>query len=202
MSLSNPLSKQFFLFLLVLVTTPYPAQALWPKTETDFITLPPYCKVRFQEDKYPQQAAKWKTFLGKSTYLHVHHYCKGLFNLMKAELSIPPNQTLLRIALKQWRYVDDNWARDSKLRPEMLVKWGDTLILLGQVQEGFSRYEAAMHLKPDYSLPYLRMADYFLKTGNHEQARKWLETGREKAPKSKKIRRKLEKLESTQNSGQ
>ena len=205
MNLSNFGSKESLLFLLFLVlvlpSLPNSAQALWPKTETDFSMLPPYCKVRSKENRYPQQARKWKAILGKSTFLHIHHYCAGLLSLLKAESSIPPNLALLGTALREFRYVDEKWPHNSKLRPEMLVKRGDTLILLGRTQEGFSQYQAAMRLKPGYSLPYLRMADYFLKSGNLEQARKWLEIGHEKAPRSKKIPRKLEELTHLQNSG-
>ncbi len=188
--------------LLALLLTPMPASALWPKTEADFAALPPYCKPRFQEDRYPEQARKWINILGKSTYLHIHHYCKGLFNLMKAQASIPPNETLLRIALKQWDYVDQHWPHNSKLRPEMLVKRGDTLILLGQISEGLISYQTAMKKKPDYSLPYLRMADYFLKQGERDEALKWLDKGSRQAPRSNKIRRKLRQLKKEANPAQ
>jgi len=195
----RPLLRLLPPLAFILALTPLPASALWPKTDNDFALLPPYCKPRFQEDRHPEQARKWISILGKSTYLHIHHYCKGLFNLMKAQASTPPNETLLRIALKQWNYVDQHWPHNSKLRPEMLVKRGDTLILLGQISEGLISYQAAMKMKPDYSLPYLRMADYFLKQGERDEALKWLGKGSKQAPRSNKIRRKLQQLEKEAN---
>ncbi len=185
-------------FILALI--PLPASALWPKTDNDFALLPPYCKPRLQEDRYPKQARKWRNLLGGSTYLHIHHYCNALFNLMKAKISFPPNKALLRTALNEIKYVEEKWPSNSKLKPEMFVKKGDILILLGQATEGIKNYLTAARLKPDYSLPYIRLAEYYAKHDKIDVAIDWLKEGQNKSPKSKKIKRLLKELLEKQKS--
>ena len=196
-------SKESILTLITITLSihlllPSTVMAARPQTETDFAILPPYCKVRLNEARFPSAVVKWKRILGNSGYLHLHHYCNGLFSLYKAKLSMSSRSQLLRSALNEFAYVDRNWNKDVILRPEMLVKRGETYVLLGQSSKGLEEYQAAIKLKPDYSLPYLKLADYFLGFGNKDEAKKWIELGIKNAPKSKKLKHRLEKLEKSE----
>jgi len=172
-------------------------ESSWPKTPADFAVLPKYCLYKSHKNQYPRQYAKWERLLGHAGWIHIHHYCYGMFALHNAKSTIDPKEkeNWIYIALKQWNYVDKNWPRDFRLRPELHVKRGDTFMEAGNMAAALAEYRKAIAAKPDYSLPYVRLADYYIDQGKKEEALEWVRKGLRNAPKSKKLRRRLKTLE-------
>lgn len=66
----------------------------------------------------------------------------------------------------------------------------------GSLATALSEYQKAIALKPDYSLPYLRLADYYIEQDKPEEALEWVKKGLQKAPKSRKaFQRRLNTLD-------
>jgi len=147
--------------------------------------------------KYPAEYEKWKQFFGHRGWTHIHHYCYGLHALHKSHSVFDSNEKKqwLEIALYQWKYVDERWPENFRLRPELYLKWGESLLETGNPASAIAKFKKAIATKPDYSLPYVALADYFSKHGNREEALKWVRAGLKQVPKSRKLRHKLQSLE-------
>ncbi len=181
---------------LTLITSAKAAESSWPKTDRDFSVLPKYCLYKLNKKQYPAEYDKWKRFFGHKGWTHIHHYCYGLHALQKYRFSFDHKEKKrwLETALYQWEYVDKRWPRDFRLRPELYLKWGETLLEAGNSSAAIAQFKKAIATKPDYSLPYVALADYFSKRGNREEALKWVQAGLKHAPSSRKLKQRLESL--------
>jgi len=138
--------------------------------------------------------------LGHDGWVHIHHYCYGIFTLYNARSTMDPKERkkLLLVAMKQWAYVDKGWPANFKLRPELHVKRGETLLELRNPAAALREFQKAISLKPDYSLPYAKLADYYQDQGKTEEAIQWVKKGLKYVPRSKKLKRRLKALEGRQ----
>ena len=87
------------ILLLCLVFSSRSIFAVYPKTEEDFASLPPYCKARLNYDTKAPQYKQWDQRMGKETFLHVHHYCAALFSLDLARRDYEQRAFLLKTAI-------------------------------------------------------------------------------------------------------
>ncbi len=189
---------RFSTTLLLLISLAAPLLAApYPKTASDFSALPNYCKIRFNKSKYPVQYAKWRKTFGQE-WTHMHHYCKGMLYLNKGKYTATDSEqanSSFSEAVKQFDYVQIRWAPNYVLAPELHVKKGQALIGLGQISQALSEFKSAIRIKSKYSAPYAALSDYYRKIGDYDLAESWLQKGISINPKSKKLKRKLLKLQ-------
>ena len=171
-------------------------------TEQELRTLPPYCRAqryirRTRNLQVPEaEIAKWENALGHD-YMHLHHYCWALNSLNRGQRAT--NEQLRHRyfdnAVRNMEYVQDAADPAFVLMPEISVKKGFALRLMGQDAAASREFLLAIRLRPDYSPAYAALSDYYKDLGELEEARQVLEDGLTKAPKSTTLKRKLEELE-------
>jgi hypothetical protein len=175
------------LMVAVWALAPIVALAQKPADVTigEMALLPEYCAdtMGFEYgDAYTRtspRAAYWVSLMGPS-FWHVHHYCWGLIKLER--VMTPGTRKELRAGgLKnvaaEMKYVLRNGTPDFILRPEILVRLGDVLILDSEPSAAREAYASARRLKPDYWPAYTRWADVLAKLGLRRDALALLEEG-------------------------
>lgn len=172
-------------------------------TDGELALLPAYCPDT-QGFKYGDQygslmsprAPHWVGLMGKS-FWGVHHYCWGLISLHRSQLAGTPRLTrrgLLESAAGDFNYVLTNAAPDFVLMPEILTRYADVQILLGNTPAGYEAYARAWTLRPDYWLPYLQWANLLDKSERRTEARQLLAQALAYSPDAKPIRDRYRQL--------
>lgn len=170
------------------------APAEYPKSESDFLGLPPYCKAKlFYGDKSTQHK-QWQNRLGFDTFLHVHHYCAALFSMQSAYTNFDDRNYLLQRALANIAYMEKSDIKSSPLMPEILLKKGKILQMQGRDPEAIQAFQSSIALNKKYSPAYMAIADYFISVGKYDEALAITEDGLKLVPKSKGLKRRLDKI--------
>ncbi len=164
--------------------------------------LPSYCKYtqsfreRVPGGDNPAQIAQWLAVMG-DVFNHMHHYCWGLMKLNRAlhlARGKHARDFFFNDAITEIDYVLNRSSEDFVLRPELLTKKGQSLIMLGRGPLAVIELERAIELKPDYWPPYVQLADYYSQIGDTAKAREMIERALGFAPESKTLRSKLDEL--------
>jgi hypothetical protein len=160
--------------------------------------LPLYCKRDVTGRPFsPDEEQRWRSALGVDL-IHIHHYCRGLQLTHHALFFARDSRERLRnlrYSLAEFEYVLGNATPNFILRPEILTKKGENLILLDSGVQAITPLRQAIQLKPDYWPPYVALSDYYKKTGDRAQAKEWLEKGLAVAPNVKTMKARLVELE-------
>lgn len=167
----------------------------YPKTESDFAVLPPYCKVKMLKTSEAEQKY-WMQRLGPENYLHIHHYCAALHETNLALNSRTELDRKLHFdqTIKNYQYIEDNCQPTFVLMPEVLKNKGEAYLALGQPSKAFEAFQRALELKPDYTPVYAVMVDFYLAQRRPDKAKEILEKGLEVAPGSKLLQKRLKAL--------
>ena len=187
---------RFFLFIVfgisILWHNPAVAEEVWRQ---DTRLLPQYCKDRAKGFNSAEWA-KWRGTMGKA-FIHVHHYCAGIYAEQKARSTIDQRQTKnwLGHVIKQMAYVSKNCSSKCVLYPELHSRWGWALAEGGQPSEAIGHFQLAIRAKPTYTTAYARLSDLYLDLNQPEKARKTLEQGLKAKPGSRKLQRLLRELD-------
>ncbi|MCB1879539.1 MAG: hypothetical protein H6964_01945 [Chromatiaceae bacterium] len=183
------------LFLLLLISSESLATA-WPKTRAEFASLPPYCLARQGKQigltVSEVEIKKWERILGGG-FLHVHHFCAAL-NTLKILDRGTPKEYELQGVIKEFDYVLTQSPKNFPLIPLINVEKGKVLLRLNQRGEAVREFLNAIKFKPNYTLPYAVLSDYYVQYGQEEEAKSILEEGLKHSPKSKMLMRRLAKL--------
>lgn len=168
----------------------------WPTTKAEFSRLPAYCLAR-HGPKYgisvpESEINKWKRILGAG-FLHVHHFCAGLNTLRILDRKIPEKHELIGV-LGEFEYTQRHSPKDLPLLPRIHVEKGKLLLRLDRNGEAVREFLQAIKLKPDYTLPYAELSDYYEKNELTKDAINILEEGLKHSPNSKRLKRRLDKL--------
>ncbi len=168
------------------------AEKSWRK---DTRLLPSYCAYRATvgkaggTERYP---------LLKGIWVHIHHYCDGLYSMFQArtELDARKKKDWLARAARNFHYVS-RYCAPSKcvIYPELHTLWGWVLGEQGDMTAAVNHLEKAIRAKPDYARAYAELAALYKKTGSLDQARQVLERGLRKNPDSRRLRRLRKSLE-------
>lgn len=168
------------------------AEKSWRK---DTRLLPSYCAYRATvgkaggTERYP---------LLKGIWVHIHHYCDGLYSMFQArtELDARKKKDWLARAARNFHYVS-RYCTPAKcvIYPELHTLWGWVLGEQGDMTAAVNHLEKAIRAKPDYARAYAELAALYKKTGSLDQARQVLERGLRKNPDSRRLRRLLKSLE-------
>lgn len=166
-----------------------------PPVKDEIRYLPEYCKVKFEygyNQKNPN-VKKWMGILGPN-YGDIHHYCKGMVLISRADKNPNAYSWLLQRAIGNFDYIIAAAKPGFILLPEILVKRGEVNERLNQKAEAIADYYNAIKANKSYSHPYARLSRLFMKSNDKVKAREILEEGLKHAPTSKLLKRKLDKL--------
>jgi tetratricopeptide (TPR) repeat protein len=157
--------------------------------------LPQYCKDRakgFQSAEF----AKWRGTLGEA-YIHVHHYCDGIYSENKARVTINQKERKrwLGNVKGQMKYVARHCSVNCPLYPELHTRWGWALAAKGQTFEAVRHFQLAIQAKPEYAPAYAKLSDLYLDINQPDEARRVLDEGLKAKPGSRMLQRRLRKLE-------
>lgn len=166
-----------------------------PPTKDEIRYLPEYCKVKFEfgYDQKNPNVKRWMGILG-ANYGDIHHYCKGMVLISRADQNPKAYSWLLQRAIGNFDYIIAAAKPEFILLPEVLVKRGEVNERLGQEAEAIKDYYTAIKANKAYSSPYVRLSRLFMKSDDKDKAREILEEGLRNAPTSKLLKRKLGKL--------
>ena len=156
--------------------------------------LPQYCK-----DRQAGRGDKWRKTFG-DTYIHMHHYCAGIFAEQKAKSTMDQRERVgwLQRVVSQMRYVSDSCDTRCVLYPELHTRWGWALSEQGQVGEAVRHYQLAIKAKRNYTLAYVRLSELYLDLNQPDEARKILQSGLKARPNSSALKKRLKKLKSSE----
>jgi tetratricopeptide (TPR) repeat protein len=160
--------------------------------------LPQYCKDRAKGSQSPE-FSKWRNTFGDA-YIHIHHYCKGVFAEQKAKMTLDKGERArwLMTVVSQMKYVSGSVNTGHVLYPELHTRWGWALSEQGQIAEAMQHYQLAIQAKRNYTLAYVRLSELYLDLNQPEEARKILESGLKAKPDSRALKKRLKKLDSSE----
>lgn len=108
------------IFVLALLATGIAGAQTHLMNELDFLKLPPECSARLRGSDATK--GMWRQRIGDEQFLHLHHYCFGLFFLNRGMATFEKrkrNQNL-DLSVKEFQYVIDRWPASSPYRKQAL----------------------------------------------------------------------------------
>ena len=167
--------------------------ALLPK----FCTYTQHFRARVPGGSDPALIEQWHARLGPD-FVHLHHYCYGLMKTNRAVLLArdrTARQFYLSDAIVEFDYVIVRATDDFVLLPEVRLKKGENLVLLGKGPLAVLEFESAIELRKDYWPPYAQLSDYYKDSGDSLKAKEVLVRGLTAAPDAKALQRRLAEME-------
>ncbi len=163
------------------------ADAGYP-TASELSMLPPFCKARSQYAA-PGEAERWRSIMGYKNWTHMHHYCQDLNLIRRAELTTnrEARNGMLNDAKGSLYRFDAAVEPGFALRGEVHYNIGRAANMLGNKGEAIGAYQKSIQITPRYVPAYVALADLHIEAGQREEARKVVERGLAKAPKSKAL---------------
>lgn len=158
--------------------------------------LPEWCIST--RDGYYDEDGPWSEVFGEG-WTHLHHYCRGMhkFNLGMKNLRDPMlRRNYISDSIGEFSYVLTNTSSRFFLRPELLVRRGQAMMVLGRDVEAFQQFQEAISLREDYAPAYAMLSNFYLRKDDRQSAREILELGLTHAPDSKVLLRKLADVKS------
>jgi len=168
------------------------------KSISELALLPAYCggTQQVREISKDQKPIEEYMLIYGQPYYHLHHYCWAL-NAENNAWRIRDNylrKSKLAYALGDIKYVLDRSGPDFVLLPEILNSQARILFSLRRDSEAVVALNKAISIKPDYSLAYERLSDYYVDVGNKAQAIAILERGIGNTEDATRLIKRLEKL--------
>jgi tetratricopeptide (TPR) repeat protein len=167
--------------------------------------LPRYCiytqqfRERVPGGNDPAQITYWTSVMGEADVFHaMHHYCWGLMKLNRALYLARTEQSRTFYssgAVGEFDYVLERSTEKFVLRPEILTKKGQALVLSGKGPQGVIELERAIALKPDYWPPYAQLSNFYKKSGDLKKARNYLEQALVHSPNVRSLQELLAELD-------
>ena len=185
---------RIFLFLVFGISIFWHNLAVAEEWRQDTRLLPQYCKDRVKGISSPE-FAKWRGTLGEA-FIHTHHYCGGIYAEQKARITADQRERKrwLRSVKSEMQYVSRHCSAKCAFYPELHSRWGWALAEDKQLSEAIGHFQLAIQAKPEYTTPYARLSDVYLKLNQPDKARKVLEAGLKGKPGSRMLQRRLDKL--------
>ena len=183
------------LFLMTWQVTLTTASAAEWKQNTQY--LPQYCKDRAKAvGGNLGEWEKWRGVFGE-LYIHMHHYCNGLYAETKAKTTLDRNERdkWLRSVKGEMAYVGKHCNSRCVLYPELHTRWGWALGKSGQFADAIQHLKMAINAKPKYSRAYSELSDVYVELNQINEARQVLEAGLKAKPGSRSLERRLKALE-------
>jgi hypothetical protein len=112
------------LIALAILTSPVQAQQKWPHmpTPAEIAMMPDYCQAKMGANaEFYQQ---WNKRMGPDKFVHLHHYCHGLKQMNRYNLTFEKQQRrfILQTAIGEFDYVLRSWPDGFYLKDEAKAK--------------------------------------------------------------------------------
>jgi len=162
--------------------------------------LPEWCKST--RDGSWDENGPWSEVFGEG-WTHLHHYCRGMhkFNQgMKNWREPMLRRNYITDSIGEFNYVLTRTSPQFFLRPEILVKRGQAMLVVGQDVEALQHFQEAISLRKDYAPAYAMLANFYLRKDDRESAREILKLGLTHVPDSEVLQRKLAEVNSPDGS--
>lgn len=163
--------------------------------------LPNWCAYTQTHTHVDSIGKKYQQIFGP-TWIHMHHYCFGLdqINIAMQNWS---NETIrnryLQLSIGEFDYILKRSDSNFILKPEILAKKGEVLLLVGKSMEAVQAFYEAIELRCEYIPAYTALADYFFRHNDTFQAQRILERGLKCVPGSEVLKNKLAEVGTTQD---
>lgn len=186
--------RTFLIFIIAFFVPGQNLLAASPGWKQNTQLLPQYCKDRAKGGQ-SREFSKWRGTFG-DTYIHMHHYCNGVYAEQKARSTINQQERTrwLGRAIGEMQYVGRHCNTRCAIYPELHTRLGWALGESGQVAEAIGQFQLAIKAKPKYTLAYARLSDLYVKIKQPGEARKILEAGLKAKPGSRSLQRRLDEL--------
>lgn len=185
------------LVFVVLGLNAISVQALepWVPTDTEMMSLPPFCKVKMKAGPGSEEYKQWESMLGPD-FMHTHHYCAGLnfinrFYRAKSELDKGFN---IGSAKNNLQYMVDHAAPTYSLMPDVYLNLGIVNVLGGEPAKAITHFEKAISLNPRVARPYGELANIYEKLKDRARALDVVSGGLRHNPDAKGLQRRYAEL--------
>jgi tetratricopeptide (TPR) repeat protein len=161
-------------------------------TREEWALIPAYCPHAqgWSRDWYGPDSMRWKAKIGPD-FSHMHHYCWGQVNMLRAQKSNVSKQErkrLLELVRGDYLYVTKHSARDFVLLPEVYTRIGEVELRLALYNEANKSFAQARALKPDYWPAYSHWAEFLIRSGKRAEAKQVVKSGLDYSPGSRVLR--------------
>lgn len=176
------MSRFFLLFALVFFNKP--GFADYEITLTELMQMPPFCR-GLSPGNFAVSAREYRKSI-KVPGQHTQHFCHGMKSIIRRKY---------KTAVREFEYVQHHSTRQHELIPATSLYKAEALSHLKKYDEALTEYNAAITLKPNYSVAYAKLADFYLLMEHKDKAIETLKTGLENSPNSKLLNKKLYALQ-------
>ena len=143
----------------------------------------------------------WAQKLGEKDYSSFHHFCWALIFMRRGNTAdARQRKHNYQAAVQNFVYVQRNASAAFPMMPEVNLRKGLSLRLLGDEGAAAKEFVGAIQLKSDYSPAYAALVDLYRDLGDLESAGETLELGLKHAPGSKILGKKKQELEAQSGS--
>ena len=196
----------FWMFVLAAFTSPL-ASALEVRGEqvplADIAVLPPVCKLILVDNPGAHDSTDNAALFERPGYeiaahnRHIHHYCWALISKQKyirahgkIQREFYFKQFMGDIDYVLTNTVDKTWPFFHVL----LIEQASMMKMRGDYPNSLLKIDEALRFQPDYDKAYALKSDVYLAMGDKKKAIAMAQTGLEKDPRSRLLRRRLEQL--------
>jgi len=130
---------------------------------------------------------------------HTQHFCHGMKSLVRADRAElqkkgggRPQYTT---AIQEFDYVQSHSSKKHALIPSCSLYKAVAFSGLNNTLEALKSYNKAISLKRKYPTAYAKLADYYIKLNQQQNALNTVKIGLKYSPKSKSLLRRLKKYE-------
>jgi len=194
---------KILLFLAVGLVLSQTVAAEYAIRSNEVMLLPPSCfglsSGNFEPDAYKLISTKRK---GPSLGPHMQHFCHGEKFVIRANnnLGTGEERNYLQKAIAEFDYVllhtatDNKNGRYNRYLAITSTEKAKVLQRLKMSAEAMQMFQQAIKYNPKLSQAYAGLSDIYKDQGMKDEARKILEMGLKRIPKSKSLQRRLDKL--------
>jgi hypothetical protein len=174
-------------------------------TISELRLLPPYCpdtqiiSTQYGRKQSPSEHdAHTKQFVDiyGNDFWHLHHYCFGLTQILRADKSLTSTERQKKIqgSIHEYDYVIRHVSSNSVILPELHMKKGSSLLRLNRGPEAVIELQKAISMDPALVRAYTELCDYYKESGKKDLALKILEDGLTITPDDKAMLRRYAAL--------
>lgn len=155
--------------------------------------LPAYCKAKLSTDPLDDKA--YSGMIGPD-WLHIHHYCFALNFTNRFYKTSNPNEKkhYLGSALNNHDYVLTHATPDFWMRPEIHAEKAKQLKAVKRYAEAIGELKKALHIKPDFVIAYVVLADVYLDLNKKTDAVAAVVEGLKHGPENRPLQRRYKTL--------
>lgn len=182
-------------FTMILGTFSAHALEPWVPTDSEMVSLPPFCKVKMKSGQGSADYKLWESTLGPD-FLHTHHYCAGInfLNRYYRSRSQQDKHFNLNNAEDNLRYMVTHAKPTFSLMPDVYLNLGVAYSLSNQTAQAITHFNKAIELNPRQPKAYNALSDYHVKSKQSAKALEIVTAGLRHNPDTKSLQRRYTEL--------